>query len=363
MTRAYSKSLVPQDLLQKADKILFVTHLAIGDFVYLQTYFSLFSKRYPHLKIDLWINEGGQKTLYEWVEACGIFNKVYKHARTKESYQESINAARCEDYSLIISLMYINTHRYASLIRSISPQGFVVGISSPIKWYNLVKRYCHNLYDTSFIVDTTKDFKDVHINTAYQQWFELLFGMKIEADKKQPFVTIPAGWQSKTQEWLVGVGVKRQEGKELVFINSFAKQKRRCWSLEQVIAFIEGLQQEFPNRFFFIVNALPVMRQEVNDALNNCSYSDVTVFTASEHFFQLPSIISMCDFVVSAETSIMHIAAALSIPVIALMRQQNPEWVPWGDKSVYVLMAPDVGGWVKNISAERVIKQVQVFLS
>ena len=34
-------------------KILFVSHLAIGDFVYLQNYFKLFAQKYPNLKIDL----------------------------------------------------------------------------------------------------------------------------------------------------------------------------------------------------------------------------------------------------------------------------------------------------------------------
>jgi hypothetical protein len=34
-------TLIPADLLQKSDKILFIAHLALGDFTYLQNFFRL----------------------------------------------------------------------------------------------------------------------------------------------------------------------------------------------------------------------------------------------------------------------------------------------------------------------------------
>ena len=52
MTAAFPK--IPSDLLRKSDKILFIAHLALGDFTYLQNFFQRFSQAYPHLKIHLW---------------------------------------------------------------------------------------------------------------------------------------------------------------------------------------------------------------------------------------------------------------------------------------------------------------------
>ena len=49
--------LIPAELLQKSDKILFIAHLALGDFTYLQNGFRAFAAAYPHMQIHLWVDE------------------------------------------------------------------------------------------------------------------------------------------------------------------------------------------------------------------------------------------------------------------------------------------------------------------
>jgi hypothetical protein len=82
--------LIPEELLQRSRKILFISHLAIGDFAYLQNYFLAFSRKYSHLKVDLWVDEVRRTwlfwrwphlrkyALYDWVEQCPCFNKIYR---------------------------------------------------------------------------------------------------------------------------------------------------------------------------------------------------------------------------------------------------------------------------------------------
>jgi hypothetical protein len=38
-------TLIPADLLKKSDKILFIAHLALGDFTYLQNFFKALPSR------------------------------------------------------------------------------------------------------------------------------------------------------------------------------------------------------------------------------------------------------------------------------------------------------------------------------
>ena len=63
--------LVPAELLQDSDRILFIAHLALGDFAYLQSGLRAFSEAYPHLKIHVWVdetrprNQGAALTAYE----------------------------------------------------------------------------------------------------------------------------------------------------------------------------------------------------------------------------------------------------------------------------------------------------------
>jgi ADP-heptose:LPS heptosyltransferase len=46
------------------------------------------------------------------------------------------------------------------------------------------------------------------------------------------------------------------------------------------------------------------------------------VFLSAENFFQLPAMLSWCDLIISVETAVMHLANAVHVPVIALMRQK-----------------------------------------
>src|SRR5438046_884550 len=49
--------LVDPELLRQSAKILFIAHLALGDFTYLQACFQALARAYPHLKIHLWVDE------------------------------------------------------------------------------------------------------------------------------------------------------------------------------------------------------------------------------------------------------------------------------------------------------------------
>ena len=66
--------LVSDKQLEKIDKILFITHLAIGDFTYLQNYFKAFKDAYPHITIDLWVDEVRRTRLF-W-----RWNKLKKYS-------------------------------------------------------------------------------------------------------------------------------------------------------------------------------------------------------------------------------------------------------------------------------------------
>ncbi|HEX8786022.1 MAG TPA: hypothetical protein VF793_07560, partial [Telluria sp.] len=80
--------LVDPDLLAASGKILFIAHLALGDFTYLQSCFRAMAEAYPHLKIHLWVDERRRTAkaaawphlkkyaLYDWLDQCPWFDKV-----------------------------------------------------------------------------------------------------------------------------------------------------------------------------------------------------------------------------------------------------------------------------------------------
>jgi ADP-heptose:LPS heptosyltransferase len=67
-------------------------------------------------------------------------------------------------------------------------------------------------------------------------------------------------------------------------------------------------------------------------------------------------MLSECDLIVSVETAVMHLANAVHVPVVALMRQKTPEWVPVDKANSTVITALQRRGWVDAISVGEVME-------
>lgn len=362
--------LVPKELIYSSNKILFVTHLAIGDFTYMQTFFTAFKKTYPHIQIDLWIDEVRrtrcfwqwknlkQYALYDWVNNTGLFGTVYSQTYSWSKFKKSLTQAQREKYPIIVSLCTLRQERYAYYAHMMSKEAFVAGIVDAKKQD---ARWTKKL---SACVQREMPEKQVmtHVTDQYAWWFEQLFGMQVA--NRRPFVIIPKRWtlyaKFKFIKW--GIDVHKKMYTRAVFINSFAKDVRRCWSIDQIVHLVHQMQED--DRFadaHFIINVVPQYYDEVRTFLSNFHLHNVHLFSARESFFQLPAILSLCDLVISVETSVMHLASALDIPVVALMRAKNPEWAPYdGDKST-VLFAAKRTEWVEDIHVERVVESLKTF--
>ena len=366
--------LVPEHLLQNSEKILFITHLAIGDYTYMQNYFKAFAEKYPHLKIDLWVDEVRRTrcfwrwpqlkkySLYDWINRSSFFRKIYDQTYSPKMLKRSIKLAQQQDYALVVYFCLLRKYNYAKLARTISSKGFIVGVDRPIKQRQFLKRRWFNKLDAKISFDAAVDCAGRHISDVFADWFEKLFDMRVERKSRAPFVIIPREWISYAKlrflKWKIE---KRNNDFGLTFfINAFAKHRKRCWAITHVVALIKHIKKtEHLQKSSFIVNAPPQEYSELRDFVKKQNLSRVFVFTAGENFFQLPAVMSCCDVVVSVETSTIHLASALQIPVIALMRQKNPEWVPWNEKGRTILMPEKRSEWVKNIPVDMVFDAVK----
>jgi ADP-heptose:LPS heptosyltransferase len=362
--------LLPDPLLAKADKILFIAHLAIGDFTYLQNFFKAFAKAYPQLTIDLWIDEvrctaDPEKweslknySLYDWAQECAFFNKVYRKTYSPALRETSIEEAQGENYPLIVSLATLRPQNYALLARKIGPKAFIVGMKNKPRWFAPWDALAYAKLDAYFAPYQSQH--SYHITDRYADWFHQLCGLHLTEQERFPFVDMAEQWQRYAQnqlkEWNVG-------DKKVVFINAYAKTKKRCWPLDNVIKLIHQLRAmpSFKNTLF-IVNAIPGEIDKVKRILMTYRLHDTHLFSAQENFFQLPAILQRCHLIISVETAVMHLANAVRVPVIALMRQKNPEWVPIDSKNSTVITTQRRRDWVKTISADQVCAVTSSYL-
>ncbi|MBO9537989.1 glycosyltransferase family 9 protein [Herbaspirillum sp.] len=363
-------TLIPADLLKKSDKVLFIAHLALGDFTYLQNFFKAFAEQNPQLKVHLWVDEVRRTddaaqwphlkkySLYDWTAACPFFAKVYNQTYSPALYRESIEEARRENYPIVVSLATLRPHLYAGLARKISPDGLVIGMTRKVRFFEPHHLLAYHKLDAAMPPYRAAG-PEHHISDVYAHWFRQLSGLEVDAQARFPFVDIPQQWRQYAEKRLAEWRFAPRPGK-LVFINPYAKTKKRCWPLEHVAELIRAMQKRAGwQDACFIVNAVPQELANAHEVIGRYGLPRTELFSAEENFFQLPAILERCDLIVSVETAVMHLANAVHVPVVALMRQKNPEWVPIDRANSTVITAPHRRDWVKAVSVEHVLEAIR----
>lgn len=330
--------LVDAALLRKTTKILFIAHLALGDFTYLQSCFRAFARAFPHIEMHLWVDERRRTSdaaqwphlekyaLYDWLAESTCFSKVYARTYSPALYEQSIAEAQREAYPIVISLATLERHKYAVLARRISPLGFVAGQKKRVRFYDVPKHLIYRKLDATIPAYSAATHPGQHISEIYASWFTLLFGIHVSAAARYPVLMIPERWMAYAREQFVQWGYG---GRDVIFLNSFSKSPERNWPVERLINLIRAMRNSGGwEGASFIINVVPEELARVKTLCAGRDLSGIRFFSAEENFFQLPAVLSLCRLVISVETAVMHLANALHVPVIALMRQKNPEWAP-----------------------------------
>lgn len=361
-----------EEQLLKTKKILFVTQLAIGDFAYLQSQFLAFKKKYPWIVIDLWIddlrrtwcfwkwNSLKNYVVYDWVENCGLFKKVYRQSYAWPLFYSSIKQAAREEYPIAVFFGMMRPHQYVGYLRKMAPQGFLVSLVHPDKQYRAYK-------DLQALIpfDLNKEKQTKHITQIFAEWFEKLCGLQVSLQDRQPFVKLSNAWQIYGKLQLVKWGVMRNNERvcPLIFLNSFAKSSKRCWSIERVTTLIKTLKLQLPElaQAKFLINALPEEVASVEKVIKKSGLTNIIVFTAQESFFQLPAVLALADLVISVDTSVVHLATAFKRQLIVLMRTKQLEWKPQDTERTEVIVAEN-DGHVMSIQVDTVVVAVQKML-
>lgn len=326
-------------LLRTSTKILFIAHLALGDFAYLQSCFRAFAGAFPHIEMHLWVDERRRTSdatqwnhlqkyaLYDWLAESPCFKKVYARTYSPALYRESIVEAQREDYPVVVSLAVLERHKYALLARQISPRGFVVGQKKRVRFYDIPKHLIYRKLDAFIPAYSSATHPGQHISDIYASWFTLLFGLRIPPAARYPVLPIPEKWLEYASAQFDDWGF--QHGNGVVFLNSFSKSPERNWPVERLLDLITAMRSTARWRdAAFIINVVPEELQRVRTLFAWRDLAGIAFFSAEENFFQLPAILSLCQLIISVETAVMHLANAVHVPVIALMRQKNPEWAP-----------------------------------
>lgn len=363
--------LVPADLLARAGKVLFITHFAIGDFAYMQGCFAALKRAYPHLEVHIWVDERRRTSdsakwpflkkyaVYDWLAASPHVDKAYTETYSPASYAQSVAAARKEDYPVVVTLTNLDSHQYAALARKIGKDAFIVGLrKTSTRPFNLLRRLGYRNLDAALPLHKSLAYSDAgaHISDLYADWFARAFGITVAPADRFPTVDIPEEWRRHARARFAAWGFDGP-GAKTVFVNAFSKCRDRCWPFERALELIAALRAHPGWRDTqFIVNVVPEELARAQELHRAAALPGTVLFSAQENFFQLPAILSLCNRIVTVETVIMHLANAVNVPVVALMRQTTPEWAPIDRANSTIIWTGAFEDWIDRIGVAEVLE-------
>lgn len=358
---------IPLDVLEKADKLLFVFHAAIGDFFYLQNCFRAIKQAYPHLRIDFFMDEL-RKTedqskwpslanylINDWLEQSPYISKVYRKTYSPQFFKASVAEVQQENYPIVLSLCSLNRDYYARLIRKMSPHGYTIGQYKNTFFLDFNKYFAYKALDHRIPRYKFRQHSQIeHISKIYADWFEQLFSIEISESDRASFMDIPDQWMLYAKKQFEQWSITSQD--QVIFLNSYSKAPERCWPVERMIQLAEFMRHEIKwQHAKFILNVLPEEVHHVTQLLKQHNAVNVFIFSAQDNFYQLPAILSLSHLVISVETAVMHLATAFKLPILALMRQSSPEWIPQDTNRAHILWTHQPKDHVSDLTIENVI--------
>ena len=354
--------LVSHQQLLDAKRVLYMTHLAIGDFVYQGVWLSALKAKYPHLSIDIWFDDcrrrphewasGRNQILTEWIDAIGDFGDVYPIVSNIAQREQFIAKAQQQDYDLVVFVGKNRAAQYAHLARKISPKGRVVATTSGVNF--LSKWLYFNKLDDVISYDDIANSTQ-HITELYGQCFGQLLGLNttdLVSGYTQLMIQPEAQFTEQAKQIITAL-TGGDTSKRVCFINHLSTAEKKDYPWSQLKTVMLKLAQQYPQLVFIIntpPNKLAVVQQDVN-ADKVLSAIPIRVFTALDNFFQLPALMAECDFCFSVDTATAHLAVSMGVPQVTVMASSFKLWQPLGDSLIL-----EGSGKASSVEPETVVK-------
>lgn len=337
------QQLIDTQQWQNARRVLYMSHVAIGDYYYQRTYLAALCEQYPAIQLDIWFDDcrhrpknwhaGRNQTLCQWLVKEPHIHQIYPIPTSKQGRDNAIAQARAQNYDIIIFMAQVRSEQYARIARRISENALVVGTKTQQLKNWFTKLLAFRRVD-AFITLPKKGIG--HINEIYQRTFSQLFGSSLDLNVPVKALTIPIAQQRHIQQWLTthsnkqGVDKPPIKKPNTVVINHLSTNQRRDLPWKTVVQVIQQMSQANPG-LLFIINVPPAEVANVSKLLTAEAHlinTAVEVFSATDDFFHLLALLKLSRLVITVETAIMHLTSGLGTPQIVLMRKQAEKWRP-----------------------------------
>lgn len=322
-------------LLSNAKRILYMSHMAIGDYLYQRTYLKMLVERYPNAELDLWIDdfrtknkgwqEGRSDFLTNWMKDETFINHLYPQASGIELRQQMLKEAKARGYDAVLFIANLRSERFAKAAKYIAGKsGYCAGViqHKTMDWLQPWKYAKLNAYFKN-------DKQDSHLQVLQKYGGHFANLADLPCASQMASVAVPeaaiADARKQTDAWH-----QQFSTRHIALINTISTTTKRDYPWDKMAAVIQRLHRHYPD-FLFVLNTPPHLIKDFErsaEVLRNSFRVPAVAFTSTAGVNALAAMIQQADCVISVETAIMHFAEALEIPQCVLMRNASAHWCP-----------------------------------
>jgi len=313
-----------ENLRTKAGKILILRTGNIGDTACALPGLIAIRKSFPKCHITL-LTSPGPKGLPEAGEVLGglrLVDKIitfYIHdVKNKYFMRQLIKNLRSYHYDLFIRMgqdgvSYFRTLRDLCFARLLDVKGaFGFEITNYFPFFD------------------KRRLKDYVPQNQVERILSSLADKKIIGNNFE--VCLPESDIAFAEEFLQKSGVN--EGDLLIGIHMGTKVQANRWPIENFIGLCNLISTNYPNSFFFFTGS----GKEYEIIKNTLNYINgrKAIVAGKASILQTAAIVKKCNLFITVDSGIMHLAALLNVPIIAIFsaRQYPNMWYPWGNNHV-----------------------------
>lgn len=295
--------------LSDARKILILRYDRIGDIIVTTPVISALKKAAPHVRIGVFASESNSSL----IRGNSCVERVHVLSSNPFMLAREVLHARREGYDVVLNFIFNRTTSGGVLANLSAPRGFKVGQGAD-----------HYQFYFNRLLKLDRGRK--HMVEVLFDYVEEVFGETL--DRSLPMQIDLSDDDRRKAETFLG-----SSGKPFAVVNISATDDDRKVSIEQAEAILRCLGDDV--RVPVIVISSPD-QNDVRDRLAaEAKSQDVRAFPGNGEtatLREIAAIVAQARFVISPDTSVIHIASAMKTPVIGLYtpKQMSAEWQPYG---------------------------------
>ncbi len=317
---------IPLDAVRR---ILIFRYDGLGDYLITTPLLQWLHRVMPDVNIDVLTSQRND-SLAAYDLTVNYHVSIFDRPQFHHSVLHAIDKLRERRYDLLIALVFTNMTRQAVLARLLAPAAdYVTVLNNRIPW--LYGKFFH---------------RQVPHESWQRHWLETLFSIGPAvfegpgANEPMPEMWLPKLPQAEDNvtQFLRKHGLEvnspnfgecsvRESGTPYVVLNISASDQERSLAYDQARCLCAALREHQPSEAIVLVSS--PRHRECGEQL--ATELGPPVYYYHRSFFEMVPLIERCRMVLTPDTALIHIAAALQRPVVGLYHRPITvcEWYPY----------------------------------